>query len=425
MTESEIRSLAQMEKQLDEDEEEEEEEEEEDIGDEEDDNHMDEDDFGEGTRRRRQRRKESVGVVAASAQSTHGFTAAGLLYAMALQVGINRKDLLWYSILGLTDQYVHQRIGAPRYRGDLRFFAEKVRNFETSTSSSSSTDDFNAHNITLSPQEYVFMLYRHWNLYDSMYHTRSIAVKLGVWGHQGRKNLEQWLARMGLPLEECKQKFVAMKKKIKDRLPSQLEKYAPEFNVSDLYVESFIKRPSFDKEISAFDVIYGASALLESVKQQHMHGTETDMELDSEEDFLKVNFWNAYRSLSHSNNILDEGIDEAIDLQCAIVRQVSLLIQTKDVLQMGRYRIAFIKDTPDLKYFTHPMALSKLAHFLVDTLIDLGRATKCKPLILCAMHGDHVLMVGVEGQHSGSSHVPKYAQNLLYISLHITNYILT
>ena len=373
-----------------------------------------EEDAEEGEIRKKRRRKEKrvdVGQIAASEQSTHGFTAAGLLYALALQVGLNRKDLLWYSILGLTDQYVHQRIGGARYRGDFRFFLEKVRNFEASSGPiSSSSDDFNSHNIAVSAQEYVFMLYRHWNLYESMYHTRSIAVKLGVWGHQGRKNLEQWLARMGLPLEECKQKYVAMKKKFKDRLPEQLEKYAPEFGVTDLYVESFVKRPSFDKEVSAFDVVYGAAALLESVRAHHDGGDEGLMDVDSEDDFLKINFWNAYRSLSHTNGILEEGIDEAIDLQCAIVRQATSLIQRKDILQLGRYRVAFIKDTPDLKYFTHPLALSKLAHFLVDTLIDMGRrpSNRCKPLILTAMlpGSDQCLLVGVEGQHSGSSHVP-------------------
>lgn len=259
------------------------------------------------------------------------------------------------------------------------------------------------------------MLYRHWNLYDSMYHTRAIAVKLGVWGHQGKKNLEQWLARMGLPLEECKQKYVAMKKIFKDRLPQQLEKYAPEFNVQDIYVESFVKRPSFDKEISAFDVVYGASSLLESTRSQHLQETDTDlMQVDSDDDFLKANFWNAYRSLSSTSNILEEGIDEAIDLQSAIVRQVSSLIQRKDVLQMGRYRVAFIKDTTDLKYFMHPLALSKLAHFLVDTLIDMGNRpnARCKPLILTAfLPNDQCLLVGVEGQHSGSSHVPKYVDD--------------
>lgn len=416
MTEEEVRSMAiyeadEQDTYSDESEESEEDSEAEEVG--EDIDGLGEEEEERETRKKRRRREKRVefGLVAASEQSTHGFTAAGLLYALALQVGINRKDLLWYSILGLTDQYVHQRIGGSRYRGDLRFFLEKVRNFESSSAAASiSTDDFNSHNIVVAPQEFVFMLYRHWNLYESMYHTRSIAVKLGVWGHQGRKNLEQWLARMGLPLEECKQKFVAMKKKFKDRLPEQLEKYAPEFGVTDLYVESFVKKPSFDKEISAFDVVYGAAALLESVRPPQDVGDDTLMEVDSEDDFLKVNFWNAYRSLSHTNNILDEGIDEAIDLQCAIVRQVTSIIQRKDILQLGRYRVAFIKDTPDLKYFTHPLSLSKLAHFLVDTLIDLGRrpSNRCKPLILTAMlpNSDQCLIVGVEGQHSGSSHVP-------------------
>lgn len=421
MTEAELRSLAIIEHDQ-ENEDSDLEEDDSDSQDEEDDEENDiESDLDDDMPRKRRRKAKTanVGIVAASEESHHGFTAAGLIYALALQIGINRKDLLWYSILGLTDQYIHQRISQGRYRGDLKFFLEKARNFETtSTASSSATDEFNSHSISVSPLEYVFMLYRHWNLYDSMYHTRSIAVKLGVWGHQGKKNLEQWLARMGLPLEECKQKFVAMKKKFKDRLPEQLQKYAPEFGVTYLYVESFVKRPSFDKEVSAFDVVYGAAALLESIRAHHQAGTENGMEVDSEEDFLKSNFWNAYRSLSHTNSIIDEGIDEAIDLQCAIVRQVTSLIQRKDIVPMGKYRAAFVRDSPDIKYFTHPLALSKLAHFLVDTLIDMSsrrRSNRSKPVILTAfLPNEQCLIVGVEGQHSGSSYVPKYAHLLDY-----------
>ena len=51
---------------------------------------------------------------------------------------------------------------------------------------------------------YRFMLYRHWNLYDSMYYSRYIATKLGIWKHTGKQRLDTLLAKMGLPLDQCR-----------------------------------------------------------------------------------------------------------------------------------------------------------------------------------------------------------------------------
>ena len=38
--------------------------------------------------------------------------------------------------------------------------------------------------------EYRFFLYRHWSLYDAMYHSPYVAAKLNVWTHQGTNKLQ-------------------------------------------------------------------------------------------------------------------------------------------------------------------------------------------------------------------------------------------
>jgi len=43
--------------------------------------------------------------------------------------------------------------------------------------------------------DYRFYLYRHWSLYESMYHSSYIAAKLGVWSHVGMRKddrYERW-----------------------------------------------------------------------------------------------------------------------------------------------------------------------------------------------------------------------------------------
>ena len=38
--------------------------------------------------------------------------------------------------------------------------------------------------------EYRFFLYRHWSLYDAMFHSPYVAAKLNVWNQQGTAKLQ-------------------------------------------------------------------------------------------------------------------------------------------------------------------------------------------------------------------------------------------
>lgn len=46
-----------------------------------------------------------------------------------------------------------------------------------------------------------------------------------------------------------------------------------------------------------------------------------------------------------------------------------LVPYVQEIVQAGPLRYVILNDTPDLRHFIHPLSLSKLAHFLVDTLI--------------------------------------------------------
>lgn len=46
-------------------------------------------------------------------------------------------------------------------------------------------------------EELRFTLFRHWTLYDAMYHSSYVANKLGIWRERGRKKLTGLLAKMG------------------------------------------------------------------------------------------------------------------------------------------------------------------------------------------------------------------------------------
>ena len=44
--------------------------------------------------------------------------------------------------------------------------------------------------------EYRFMCFRHWNLYESMFHSSYMASRLGIWRENGTKTLQHFLTKM-------------------------------------------------------------------------------------------------------------------------------------------------------------------------------------------------------------------------------------
>jgi cell division control protein 45 len=287
-----------------------------------DDMEFDEDDEAQRAKRRRR-------GFARLGASTHAFSSAGLLYALSTKINKDSNEYLWNGILGITDQLIHQRIDRRRYLINLTHFRNEVARLNLEDDEINSGRGSNAtesHRIVrdlflwlfwhlhrflpLIPcfqvfveREYSFMIYRQWNLYESMCHTRHLAVRLTLWSAQGIKKLETWLAKLGLPLEQVKQPWKAMNPELKQLLPALLEKKTGELDLDSLFYPSFVRKPLFDKEVAASDTVWAVSALLESTKRLKMQQTTDLMSTEpssstAAQDFTKSNFWNAYFALS-------------------------------------------------------------------------------------------------------------------------------
>jgi hypothetical protein len=76
-------------------------------------------------------------------------------------------------------------------------------------------------------------------------------------------------------------------------------------------------------------------------------------------------------------DILKRGLTLSMELQRAVVRQATAIIEKMMVKTLRKFRLVILKDGPDLPLFTHPLSLSKLALFLVDALRVVFLATKC------------------------------------------------
>ncbi len=97
-----------------------------------------------------------------------------------------------------------------------------------------------------------------------------VASKLEVWSSRGKARLEEFLAKMGVGLQQCKQKFPFMSSQLRARLRQQLTKYMEEYGLEDIFYGSFQRFLGFNTPISAADMVYSITALLE----QHAEADE-------------------------------------------------------------------------------------------------------------------------------------------------------
>ena len=86
------------------------------------------------------------------------------------------------------------------------------------------------------------MLYRHWSLYESMYHSNYVMSKLEIWRNSGKDDLKSFFAKMGFSLKQVQQRFSFMSMDLKDKLERQVAEYKEEFNLSDVLFGTFNRR---------------------------------------------------------------------------------------------------------------------------------------------------------------------------------------
>ncbi|KAJ1412696.1 CDC45-like protein-domain-containing protein [Ochromonadaceae sp. CCMP2298] len=169
--------------------------------------------------------------------------------------------------------------------------------------------------------EYRFFLHRHWSLYDAMYHSPYMAAKLGVWNSQGTGKLLELLARMGVPLHQCKQSYQFMTPSLRAHFASQmgdkgiLEAYG--LTNPGVTFKSFYRYNSFKNPVAASDVVHAATALTE------MYGVPAYSGMGVEAEGGGVEGHTGMRA----DQIMGKGIQAALDLQRTIVKKASAMLE--------------------------------------------------------------------------------------------------
>ncbi len=166
--------------------------------------------------------------------------------------------------------------------GDTAAAAGNVQSLPDGSGSSSTITVAGAENGHIEEcSEYRFFLHRHWSLFEAMFHSPYIATKLAVWQSQGTLRLQEMLAKMGIPLQQCRQSFQFMEPSVRNHLRSELSnptvKELYGLSDPDVFYKSFYRYNSFRNPIAAADVVLAATALLE------LYGTETQQQSNDSE----------------------------------------------------------------------------------------------------------------------------------------------
>lgn len=173
-------------------------------------------------RRRRQRRADRLVVAEYYRGGEYqAQSCSETCWRIAVSLDRTTKVMLWcdidgiaaglifvarWSIVGMTDQFVRERCTAAQYEASIERYRADVQRFQSERSKpfAAGSDERGVRDIiSYAQDEYRFLLFRHWSLYDAMLHSRYVAVKFGVWRERGRIKLLNLLAKMGCVARLC------------------------------------------------------------------------------------------------------------------------------------------------------------------------------------------------------------------------------
>ncbi|KAM9810556.1 cell division control protein 45 homolog [Neosynchiropus ocellatus] len=302
----------------------------------------------------------------------HGTSAAMMLFELAWVLTKDTKDMLWWAVIGLTDQWVHDKITNMKYVTDIATMQRHVSRHNHRNEDEENSLSIDCMRITFE-YDLRLTLYQHWSLYESICNSCYTSCNFKLWTLNGQKKLQEFLADMGLPLKQVRQKFHSMDMSIKENLREVIEESSNKYGMKDIRVQTFGVHFGYKNRFLASDMVHATAALLESTERDESDGD---------------NFIKALDSLSRSNlERLHLGIDLAKRKLMAIQQTVASCICTNLILSQGPFLYCYLMEgTPDVKLFSKPMALMLLSKYLLKAFVQSTRNKRCKllPLIMAA-----------------------------------------
>ncbi|XP_059749923.1 cell division control protein 45 homolog isoform X1 [Balaenoptera ricei] len=323
----------------------------------------------------------------------HGTSSAMVMFDLAWMMSKDLSDMLWWAIVGLTDQWVQDKITQMKYVTDVGILQRHV-----SRHNHRHEDEEHALSVDCMRISFEYdlrlALYQHWSLHDSLCNTCYTAARFKLWSLHGQKRLQEFLADVGLPLKQVKQKFQSMDGSLKENLREMIEESANKFGMKDMRVQTFSIHFGFKHKFLASDVVFATMSLMESPEKD---GSGTD------------NFIQALDSLSRGNlDKLYRGLELAKQQLRATQQTIASCLCTNLIISQGPFLYcSLMEGTPDVVLFSRPAALSLLSKHLLKSFVCSTKNRRCKllPLVMAAPLSPEqgtVTMVGIPPETDSS-----------------------
>ncbi|XP_047417247.1 cell division control protein 45 homolog isoform X1 [Sciurus carolinensis] len=323
----------------------------------------------------------------------HGTSSAMVMFDLAWMMSKDLNDMLWWAIVGLTDQWVQDKITQMKYVTDVGILQRHVSRHNHRNEDEENTLSVDCTRISFE-YDLRLVLYQHWSLHDSLCNTSYTAARFKLWSVHGQKRLQEFLADMGLPLKQVKQKFQSMDISLKENLREMIEESANKFGMKDMRVQTFSIHFGFKHKFLASDVVFATMSLMES-PEKDSSGTD--------------HFIQALDSLSRSN--LDKlylGLELAKKQLQATQQTIASCLCTNLVISQGPFLYcSLMEGTPDVMLFSKPASLSLLSRHLLKSFVCSTKNRRCKllPLVMAAPLSTEqgtVTVVGIPPETDGS-----------------------
>ncbi|XP_064485952.1 cell division control protein 45 homolog [Ornithodoros turicata] len=307
--------------------------------------------------------------------SYYGPSSAVTMFDLCWKMSRGTNDVLWCAVIGLSDQYINGKIEHDKYVLDAGNLQAHITRYSLSDAnggaeSSTSTAPMNTVNISFDC-ELQLLLYRHWSLLESLQYTPYTACKFKLWSLKGQKKLQEFLAEIGLPLSQCRQRYACMDVNLRTNIKEWMSELTEKYGLDRLTFGCFVASCGYRHRFFATDVAHSLSALLETASDQ-----------------TSENFFHALDALSWSKlDILKGGIEEAKTQAVAVFRQVRTFLDMHHVISAGPFLYGVVQDgVPDSWRFGHPTHLIQLARFLLQAHVAASKNRRVVnlPLVLTA-----------------------------------------
>lgn len=330
------------------------------------------DDTEAGLLRRREKRlwEEERGRVLFSytRDSYTGTSSAVTLYELAWRLSRDNNDLLWWAIVGHTELWLSKKCDEDRYlveTGNLGNHVARLNNRAEGETLAVDTMKL------VSETELDLALYRHWSIIMAIKHSPYTAAKFKAFTLKGEHKISEFLADIGLPLQQCTQLFHSMDYQFKQNLLKTFTAKSEKYGLAGLTYTSFNCNFGFRHKYCAGDVVRCVQAVLEH------HDRVEDKSLP---------FLQSLDILARSQS---EKLDQSTKLARVqiemVVKQVQNTLDTKQVISAGPFLYSIIQEgTPNSQYYCRPATLAYLAHFLLQAHVSCSQSRKVTtlPLVL-------------------------------------------